>query len=161
MKVYHGSVCPVERPEIGHSMRYLDFGPGFYVTSYRDQAVRWAHRKAMRCGGRAVVSAYELSLDLSAWRVLDFPDESAWLDFVCSCRAGGEDWRAWDMVRGRVADDDVFKAVDAFRRGIWSRERTLSALRFAPANDQIAFLSQEAMDACLAFEGAETAEAKP
>ena len=161
MKVYHGSILPVERPQTGRAMRFLDFGPGFYVTSFRDQALRWARRKAMRNGGRPVVSAYDLAPDLSAWRVLGFSDDRVWLDFVCACRAGGDDWRSWDIVRGRVADDDVFKAVDAFRRGIWTRERTLEALRFAPANDQIAFLSQAALDACLAFAGAETPDPAP
>lgn len=161
MRLYHGSIVAVPRPELGHAKRFLDFGPGFYVTSHRAQAIRWARRKAMRCAGSPVVSVYEMAEDLSAWRVFDFPDDRAWLDFVCSCRAGGEAWRAWDMVRGRVADDDVFKAVDAFLRGIWNVRRTLDALRYAPENDQIAFLSQAAMDACLRFLGTEIPEGPP
>lgn len=155
MRVYHGSTVAVERPETGRAKRYLDFGPGFYVTSHRDQAARWARRKAMRTGGRAVVSAYEMPADLAGWRVLEFPDDEAWLEFVCSCRAGGEDWRGWDAVRGRVADDDVFKTVDAYRRGIWDKARTLASLRYAPENDQPAFLTQTALEACLRFAGAE------
>lgn len=158
MRVYHGSTIAVERPETGRAKRYLDFGPGFYVTSHREQAVRWARRKAMRTGGKAVVSIYEMPMNLAGCRVLEFGNDEEWLEFVCSCRAGGKDWHGWDVVRGRVADDDVFKTVDAYRRGIWDKARTLASLRYAPENDQIAFLTQAALDACLVFVGAELAE---
>ena len=156
MRVFHGSTLAVERPMTGFAKRHLDFGPGVYVTSYREQALRWARRKAMRNGGTAVVSEYELAGDLSAWRGREFPVGREWLKFVCACRNGEEAWRGWDWVRGRVADDDVFKTVDAYLRGILDEERALAALRYAPANDQFAFLSQEAMDACLSFVGAGT-----
>lgn len=46
MIVYHGSIQNVERPDILHSYRALDFGKGFYVTTIREQAERWAKRKA-------------------------------------------------------------------------------------------------------------------
>lgn len=151
----------VEKPSTGFAKRHLDFGPGFYVTSYREQAERWARRKAMRTGGMPVVSEYELVGDLSGWRGLEFPVDREWLDFVCACRNGEEVWREWDWVWGRVADDDVFKTVDAYLRGILDAEQALAALRYAPANDQIAFLTQQAMDACLSFAGAKTMGAAP
>ena len=46
MIVYHRSIEPVERPDIDHSYRNLDFGRGFYVTSVQKQAERWAIRRA-------------------------------------------------------------------------------------------------------------------
>jgi len=42
MIIYHGSDVPIEYPEILDSARYLDFGIGFYTTSNRKQAERWA-----------------------------------------------------------------------------------------------------------------------
>ena len=45
MIVYHGSNAVVDKPDVEHSYRPLDFGKGFYVTTVREQAVRWAHRK--------------------------------------------------------------------------------------------------------------------
>ena len=41
MIVYHGSDIVVEKPDVLHSYRPLDFGKGFYVTSVRDKAERW------------------------------------------------------------------------------------------------------------------------
>ena len=45
MTVYHGSSVVVERPDVLHSYRPLDFGKGFYVTTVEEQAERWARRK--------------------------------------------------------------------------------------------------------------------
>ena len=46
MIVYHGSIQVVQKPDINHSYRPLDFGMGFYVTTVREQAIRWAERKS-------------------------------------------------------------------------------------------------------------------
>lgn len=44
MIVYHGSVEVVEKPDTLHSLRPLDFGKGFYVTTNKAQAEVWAKR---------------------------------------------------------------------------------------------------------------------
>lgn len=38
MIVYHGTVGKIEKPDVKHSKRYLDFGKGFYLTSFEHQA---------------------------------------------------------------------------------------------------------------------------
>ena len=48
MRVYHGSAVEIPQPDTTHSKRFLDFGPGFYVTTFRKQAERWARRKCDR-----------------------------------------------------------------------------------------------------------------
>lgn len=40
MKVYHGSYCLVEDPDISFSREALDFGKGFYVTNIKEQAIK-------------------------------------------------------------------------------------------------------------------------
>ena len=44
MIVYHGSTEIIEKPDVLHSYRNLDFGKGFYVTPHYNQALRWAKR---------------------------------------------------------------------------------------------------------------------
>ena len=46
MIVYHGSTDVIKQPDVKHSYRLLDFGQGFYVTTVKEQAVRWARRKS-------------------------------------------------------------------------------------------------------------------
>lgn len=45
-KVYEISNIVVSHPDVLHTFRNLDFGKGFYVTTVREQAERWAKRKA-------------------------------------------------------------------------------------------------------------------
>ena len=42
MKVYHSSPVEVKKPDTRHSRAYLDFGPGFYVTTLKEQAEKYA-----------------------------------------------------------------------------------------------------------------------
>lgn len=152
MIVYHGSTLEISRPDNQHSQNYLDFGRGFYVTSFQDQAERWARRKAMRKGGSPTVNVYELAEDFSAFRVLAFQgDDEAWLDFICACRKGQDVYRTYDLVIGSVANDDVFRTVDMYFRGLWDKERTIQELRFYKMNDQYCLLSQRIMDQNLKF----------
>ena len=48
MIVYHGSTEIIKKPDVIHSKKYLDFGMGFYITSFENQAEKWAVRKGMR-----------------------------------------------------------------------------------------------------------------
>ena len=45
MRVYHGSVEVVEKPEIRDADRPLDYGSGFYATTSYEQAEAWVMRR--------------------------------------------------------------------------------------------------------------------
>ena len=153
MIVYHGSVCEITHPDVSRSKRFLDFGRGFYTTTYKAQAERWAVRKAMRSGKTPVVNVYELLENWGNYNVMRFQDNNeAWLDYISDCRRGGERYKNYDIVIGGVANDDVFKTVDMYFRGIWDRERTLKELRYFKKNDQIAIISQSALNELMVFQ---------
>ena len=59
MKVYHASSVTVERPDTEHSRSFLDFGPGFYVTTLEQQAIEYGQRFLRR--GREVWLEYVAS----------------------------------------------------------------------------------------------------
>ena len=63
MEVYHASTMVVESPDTTHSRAFLDFGPGFYVTTLQDQAVKYGARFTYR-GKEAFLNTYELAVDL-------------------------------------------------------------------------------------------------
>ncbi|MDE6387321.1 MAG: DUF3990 domain-containing protein [Lachnospiraceae bacterium] len=50
------------------------------------------------------------------------------------------------LIFGKVANDKVFRVVDMYHTGIWDRERALKEIKVYPAYDQIAFITQKAMD---------------
>lgn len=74
-----------------------------------------------------------------------------WLDFVIECRSGSQIFSQFDMIKGKVADDKVFRVVDMYKRGIWDKERTLHEMKFYEMYDQFAFISQRAIDEALSF----------
>jgi len=154
MIVYHGSSEVVRQPDTLHSYRALDFGKGFYVTTIREQAERWARRKADLFGGTPVVSRYRMRDDLSQFRVRRFPDDlMEWIEFVCDCRDGKPTYQQYDIIIGKVANDKVFRVVDMYHSGIWDKERALHEIRAYPNYDQIAFITQSAIDALLQYDG--------
>lgn len=152
MIVYHGSDIAVPHPDIQHSAKHLDFGVGFYVTTVRTQAERWAKRKAaLRGKDSGIVSAYEVT-EHSDLHIMNFADDlESWIDFVCQCRDGAAVYQDFDVIKGKVADDKVFRVVDMYKRGIWDRDRAIREMRVYETYDQIALIMQRAIDAMLTF----------
>lgn len=155
MRVYHGTIEIIEKPDVIHSKKYLDFGKGFYLTSFENQARKWAARKGMRQEKTGIVNVYELAEDWNALRVLSFEKENEkWLDFVCACRKGKTLNTEYDMIIGNVADDDVFKTVDMYFRGLWSKQKVLEELKYYKMNNQICIVNQKTLNQILVFKEA-------
>lgn len=133
------------------SKDYLDFGKGFYVTSYKEQAENWAVRKAMRKNSKGIVNIYELDDDLSNLNVLKFSDDNIWLEFVCNCRNGSDEYKAYDIIIGDVANDKVFRVVEMYFKGIWDKKRTLEELKYYKRNNQICIVNQDALNKKLRY----------
>lgn len=152
MRIYHGTTEVIKNPDVKHSKKYLDFGKGFYLTTYESQAQKWALRKAMRKNTEAIVNIYELDENWEGLKVLSFEEENdKWLDFVCACRKGKELNQDYDIIIGNVADDDVFKTVDMYFRGLWDKEKVLKELRYYKMNNQICIVNQETIDQLLTY----------
>ena len=153
MIVYHGSIITVDKPDVNHSYRPLDFGKGFHVTSVREQAERWAKRKAALLGSdKAIINVYEMKEKTEGLKVKSFaPDLMDWIDFVCECRDGKTEYQKYDLIYGKVANDRVFRVVDMYHTGIWDKERALKEIKVYPTYDQIAFITQEAIEKLLVF----------
>jgi len=62
MILYHGTNLEIQKPNIDYAKSYLDFGKGFYLTTYKEQAEKWALRKALRKGREAVDIYYKSRL---------------------------------------------------------------------------------------------------
>lgn len=154
MKLYHGWLIPVEDPKIIQNEIGRDFGFAFYTTDIRGQAERWALRRkrtAVRNGhadARAVVSVFDFD-DEAARRQLsfrDFPDaDMAWLDLVVSCRSDKSYRHGFDIVTGKIANDNVGETIAYVIAGIMRKEDAVERLRFQKINNQIAFCSERAL----------------
>lgn len=91
--------------------------------------------------------------DIDGLKYKTFPEDlMEWIDFVCKCRDGNEDYKDYDLISGKVANDKVFRVVDLYRTGIWDKDRTLKEIKAYPNYDQIAFITQKAIDKLLVYD---------
>ena len=141
MTLYHASNVEVKMPMLVESNRMLDFGPGFYTTTNREQVVRFAKSVVARRGGTPMINTYEF--DEAAFseclvRRFDSPSED-WLDFVAANRSGQYFGVRYDLIMGPVANDDVYTTIGLYMRGFISKEATISGLMVKRLYDQLVF----------------------
>ena len=136
MTLYHGSHVAVASPLVSAGRRYLDFGRGFYLTSLRRQAEKWASIVASRKGRRAegVLNVYSFNGTLAAEEGVRFKRfdsyDIEWLDYVVACRGGKDASLEYDLVEGGVANDNVIDTVEDYEKGIITAEQALGLLRY-------------------------------
>lgn len=150
MKLYHSSNVIVELPDTNHSRLYLDFGRGFYLTSFYDQAVRYGLRFKRR-GQPGWLNTYEFACDDSSWKIKRFDSyDKQWLDFVAQCR-DGKDVGDYDLVIGGIANDRVIITLDRYFTGEITQEEALGLLRFEKPNIQYCIRSERMLRECLTY----------
>lgn len=154
MKLYHGGIIAIETPRIIRSDLGRDFGFAFYTTDIKEQAERWAWRRmlaAKRNGNAnavAVVSVFEYD-DADARQALSFLDFSdtsmGWLELMIACRSKRNHSHGYDVVTGKIANDNVGETVAYVMAGVMRKEDALARLRFQKINNQLAFCSERAL----------------
>ncbi|MCL2125567.1 MAG: DUF3990 domain-containing protein [Oscillospiraceae bacterium] len=148
MIVYHGGTDIVSVPKILDTFTGRDFGNGFYTTDIREQAIKWARRQARhRNKTEAVLNSYEI--DDTILRTLNakaFDGYSMeWLEFVVNCRSDAAFSHNYDVVIGKIANDDVGETVQAVIDGLMPKDFAMSRLAFMHANNQICFSTQNSI----------------
>ena len=145
MKLYHASNVEVKHPMLVESNRMLDFGPGFYTTTNRDQVARFAKSVVVKRGGHPVLNMYEFDetgFDVCVLRRFEAAT-AEWLDFVAENRAGKYAGIKYDLIFGPVANDNVYSTVLLYLRGFMSREATIAELRVHKLYDQLVFVTPQ------------------
>jgi len=151
MRLYHASTVVVEKPDVEHSRDKLDFGKGFYLTSIREQAVRYAERFTRR-GKPAYINEYELDEKIVDFSIKQFPSyDEDWLDYVAMCRKGNLETNLYDAVSGGIANDNVFNTVDLYFAGVITKEEALGQLQYETPNHQLCILNGEMLERHLHF----------
>lgn len=153
MILFHGGTDIIEHPVVITGDQGRDFGFAFYVTDIREQAERWAWRRAKyrsriaRSEVKGIVCEYEFDEngcdDLAIRR---FPEPSLeWIDFVVSNRSDVAYRHDYDLVIGKIANDRVGETISYVVQGVMRREDALERLRFQQINNQFAFCSEKAI----------------
>lgn len=159
--VYHGGLACVENVDLSRCSSGKDFGRGFYTTSSREQAERFANIKKKRAGvANTFVSVYECHFlpELLVHR-FSAPDMD-WLDFVLfnrGFRAGTNPVlprcpRLPDIIVGPVANDTVGVVLSLLTNGAFgdplsegAKLIAISQLRAEKLFDQVFFATKAAI----------------
>ena len=142
MTVYHGGTDIIEKPEIRPITTGRDFGTGFYCTDIKEQAEKWAKRQSRIRKLDPVLNIYEFDL-ITAEKNLNFRkfDDYTleWLELVLECRKDPVFKHRFDIVYGKIANDDVGETVQAVVDGLMPLDFALQKLVFMPSNNQYCF----------------------
>ena len=149
MKVYHGSLNVVKKPNVARGRLGTDFGKGFYTTTNFEQARRWAINKQKRAGrkNKAIVNTYEVDdniLDNEKYIVRKFYSPNReWLSFVVSSR--NSITHDYNIVFGPVANDKIYLTINMYESEILTAEETIARLKVDEYFNQISFHSKDAV----------------
>lgn len=62
--------------------------------------------------------------------------------FVIVEEAKRDIYKQYGIAIGSVADDDVFKSIDMYFKGLWDEQKTLNEIRYYKMNNQICLINQ-------------------
>jgi hypothetical protein len=172
MIVYHGSYTKIDKIDLSKCEPNKDFGKGFYVTKFREQAETWATRIARKYKCSGVITEfnfYENAFIDGVHKVLRFEDYTdEWLDFVVLNRRKDSPIPAhdYDIVEGPVADDKISREINQYMKGKITREKFLNMLIRKSPTHQLCFCTADALlmlenkekDMDISYEIAEIAE---
>jgi hypothetical protein len=148
MMLYHGGTDIVKEPKIILNEQGRDFGFGFYTTGIYEQALKWAKRQARIRQKQAILNIYEFDEDKASKNLnfKKFTDYSIeWLEFIVNNRANPQFRHIFDIVFGKIANDDVGETVQAVVDGLMPLDFALQKLTFMQANNQYAFCSEKSL----------------
>ena len=153
MLVYHGSDQEIISPDISYGRTNLDFGKGFYVTTLKDQAEKWAGRRAILNNKQPIVSVFNFNTDnLSILSFEGYTED--WLDFVVKNRADEASVHTFDAIYGNIANDDVATVVNDYMRLLnmgrissSGKQFYLEQLQFSKPNNQYCIATVKGINA--------------
>jgi hypothetical protein len=148
MILYHGGTDIIKKQIIKPQSTGRDFGAGFYCTDMRSQAEKWAKRQGRVRKQSAVLNMYEFDTDRAQCdlNLKMFNDYSIeWLELVINCRKNPQYAHGFDIVYGKIANDDVGETVQAVVDGLMSLDFALQKLVFMPSNNQYCFCTEKSL----------------
>lgn len=148
MKLYHGSLERVDKPELRKPNRTLDYGSGFYTTTSFSQAEDWVHRRMkeqeMNHGYVNIFEFDEKALSELNCLIFNAPTDE-WVDFVMKNRTQKGFTHDYDIVYGPVANDRVYAAFALYEGGLLSKQNLIAELKTYRLVDQYLFHTEVAL----------------
>lgn len=154
LRIYHGSIFVVEKPNLEVLNFRTDFGKGFYTTTDLEQAKRWSgiKKKRLEKGNRIkqYVNIYEYT-ENNNLNILNFEEATEeWLKFVYKNRQSEGLIHEYDIVKGPVANDNLYQVLVGYENGTYNIEETIKRLKTYLFSNQVSFHTNEALN-CIKY----------
>ena len=158
IKVYHGSYMEIQVPDLNKCKDGKDFGKGFYTTTDKQQAIKFSKLIANRYNiPFGVLNEYLLS-DINNLKYYAFESTDLnWLNCIVGNRRKpyrhlAEKWADYDILAGKVANDDTSTVINAYLLGIYGEVGSENAGNTAISNlepenlkNQLCFRTEESL----------------
>ena len=157
MLLYHGTYLEIKKPLVAKGRTNVDFGQGFYLTKYKEQAERWAKVIAIRKGKQTMPIVNIYSFDDKQFNEQRFSVklfnnyDLEWLDYVVHCRRGENICNNIDVIEGGIANDNVIDTVEDYENGRITAQEALGQLQYKKVNHQICIRNQTIIDKYISF----------
>ncbi|MDR3189387.1 MAG: DUF3990 domain-containing protein [Prevotellaceae bacterium] len=151
MRVFHGSDTPVRTIDLSKCKLGRDFGQGFYVTKFYQQAEAMAYRVSKWSGKEPVITAFdfdEVAYEDDDLKLLSFDAyNEVWLDFIILNRQNKSRKQVhdYDIVEGPVADDAVSIRIVDYLKSKISKVDFLEELKFKKPSHQLCFCTFQSL----------------
>ena len=158
MRLYHGSVNMIEKPEFGVGNSKNDYGQGFYCTEHIELAKEWA------CAENRDGFANEYELETDGLSIMNFSDARYhilnWLAILLENRTFVierglaltakdyilseflPEYKNADVIRGYRADDSYFSFASAFLNNTITLEQLGKAMKLGKLGEQVVLKSK-------------------
>ncbi|MBE6853213.1 MAG: DUF3990 domain-containing protein [Ruminococcus sp.] len=159
MILFHGSNTDIKSVNLAMCRPYKDFGKGFYLTRFKEQAVKMAKRVSRIYGGQPIINIYEIndgfidSHELKIYRFNDLPSEE-WARFVMNNRSRDfTDYSSlecnldnkYDIVIGPVANDDMAMLFRQYQNELITFENLMIGMIYRETTNQYSFHTDRAI----------------
>lgn len=150
MILYHGTNVDFEKIDLKKSLKYKDFGQGFYLTDIRSPAEQLAAKKSRIFGGFPIIQEYEFNEELLAngeLKVLRFDTPcKEWAEFIFKNRNRDLHFsHDYDIVIGPIANDGVAYLLGRYAEGTLTIDELSRELTFKDLNSQFFFGSERSL----------------
>ena len=161
MLLYHGSYTIIKRPHLLKNQRMHDFGDGFYLTTDKEQAKKWARIvynriQKTQLDANPIVNIYNIrKVNINSLNILYFPKQNIeWLNFITLNRIIGSINNAYDISIGPVADSKPYNILLNYKNDIIDAKTAIQLLHSERLSNQYVFKTNKAIK-FLEFRGEE------
>lgn len=176
LTLYHGSYCEVSTPLLEKCAKRKDFGKGFYLTSSKEQAIKFLNTSIAKAVSNGIildqqdygfVSKYELNLKYPLLSHTFKDADVDWLHCVAAYRKRNSfpeienHLEKYDVIIGKIADDTTNATLTAYIAGAYGTVGSREADEFCikrllpeKLKNQYCFKTTTALE-CLRFIGGE------